>query len=491
VLGTAEMPVVVQSSSDEGVRVMIETPEDFQRLIEEFYPYRHRFETFRRLPTAGRRAEELLGELRWMAETEDEMGHRGRVSGSLYHGDPAHYAMLTEAFGLFAHANVLQRDMYPSATKFEAEIVAMTAAMLHGEGAAGVCGVLTGGGTESLLTQLLAYRDLARAERGVTDPEVIVPVTAHCALDKAGHYFGIRVVHAPLGADWRVDVDWVAEHVTADTVALLGSAGNYPHGVIDPIEDLAAVARQHGIGLHVDACLGGFILPWAQRLGYDVPPFDFAVPGVTSISADTHKFGYGLKGTSVLLYRDRDLRRQQYFAVADWPGGMYLSPGMAGSRSGGLIASTWAAMLALGEEGYLAAAQDILATADTLRTGVAAIEDLRLLGTSPFMVAFAGAREELDVYAVNDELIARGWRLNGVQRPPGLHFCVTRPNTAPGVTEDFLTDLRAAVEAARGRPPGSARSGALYGLSASGVQGERAARMLLTAALDAFYEPAP
>lgn len=483
---------------------MIETPEDFQRLIEEFYPYRHRFETFRRLPAAGRPAEELLDELRWMARTEDEIGHRGRVSGSLYHGDPAHYAMLTEAFGLFAHANVLQRDMYPSATKFEAEIVAMTAAMLHGEGSAGVCGVLTGGGTESLLTQLLAYRDLARAERGVRDPEVIVPVTAHCALDKAGHYFGVRVVHAPLGPDWRVDVDWVADHVTPDTIALLGSAGNYPHGVIDPIEDLAAVAQRHGIGLHVDACLGGFILPWAQRLGHDVPPFDFAVPGVTSISADTHKFGYGLKGTSVLLYRDRDLRRQQYFAVADWPGGMYLSPGMAGSRSGGLIASTWAAMLALGEQGYLDAAAAILRTADTLRNGVAAMPELRLLGTSPFMVAFAAADPPdgtggddgpaapgLDIYAVNDELIARGWRLNGVQRPPGLHFCITRPNTAPGVIEAFLADLAAAVEAARGRPPGSARSGALYGLSSSGIQGEDAARMLLTAALDAFYEPAP
>jgi glutamate/tyrosine decarboxylase-like PLP-dependent enzyme len=470
---------------------VFDSPEELQRLIEEFYPYRERFETLRRLPGKGRPAEEILADLRWMADIEDEQGHRGQVSGSLYHGDPAHYAFLTEAFGMFAHANVLQRDMYPSATKFEAEIVAMTAGMLHADAAPGVCGVLTGGGTESLLTQLLTYRDAARAERGVTDPEVIIPETAHCALDKAGHYFGVRVLHAPLADNWQVDVDWVADHITPNTIALLGSAGNYPHGVIDPIAELADLALRHGIGLHVDGCLGGFILPWAQRLGYDVPAFDFALPGVTSISADTHKFGYGLKGTSVLLYRSRELRRHQYFAAADWQGGMYISPGMAGSRSGGLIASTWAAMVRLGEEGYLAAARDILSTADRLRAGVQGVDGLRLIGHSPFMVAFTSAEPDLDIYAVNDELLARGWRMNGVQRPPGLHFCVTRPNTAPGVVDRFLADLTDGVTAARGRPPGSARSGALYGLSGAGPAGLAAAQQLLTTALDAFYDPAP
>jgi glutamate/tyrosine decarboxylase-like PLP-dependent enzyme len=470
---------------------VFDSPEELQRLVEEFYPYRHRFETVRRLPAAGRPRQEVLAELRWMADTEDEIGHRGQVSGSLYHGDPEHYAFLTEAFGMFAHANVLQRDMYPSATKFEAEIVAMTAAMLHGDPATGVCGVLTGGGSESLLTQMLTYRDAARAERGVTEPEVIIPESAHCSLDKAGHYFGVRVLHAPLTDSWQVDVDWVADHVGPNTIALVGSAGNYPHGVIDPIPQLAAVAQRHGIGLHVDGCLGGFILPWALRLGYDVPGFDFAVPGVTSISADTHKFGYGLKGTGVLLYASRELRRHQYFASADWQGGLYMSPGMAGSRSGGLIASTWAAMVTLGEEGYLAAARDILATADRLRAGVEAVPGLRLIGRSPFLVAFTSADPELDVFAVNDELIGRGWRLNGLQRPPGLHFCVTRPNTAPGVPDRFLQDLQDAVGAARGKPAGSARSGALYGLSGAGPAGVSMAQGLLATALDAFYDPAP
>ncbi|HEY6797813.1 MAG TPA: aminotransferase class V-fold PLP-dependent enzyme [Kineosporiaceae bacterium] len=470
---------------------MFESPDELARLIDEFYPYRNRFETIRRLPTLGRPAQDVLDELTWMAEAEDEQGHRGQVSGSLYHGGAEHYAVLHQAFAAFAHANVLQRDMYPSATKFEAEIVAMTTGMLHGDAAPDVCGVLTGGGSESLITQVLTYRDHARQERGVTDPELIVPETAHCALDKAGHYFGVRIVRAPLSDDLSVDVGWVADHVSRNTIALFGSAGSYPHGVIDPIAELGEIAQRHGIGLHVDGCLGGFILPWAARLGYDVPDFDFVVPGVTSISADTHKYGYGLKGASVLLYRTRELRRHQYFATGDWQGGLYISPGMAGSRSGGLIASTWAAMVTLGEDGYLAAAREILAAADRIRTGVEATDGLRLLGRSPFLVAFASTDDDLDIFCVNDELIARGWRLNGLQRPAGLRFCVALPNAAPGVTDRFVADLAASVSAARGRVPGSARSGALYGLAGSGAAGAGQLQDLLATALDAFYEPAP
>lgn len=468
---------------------MFDTPEEIQRLIEEFYPYRERFETIRRLPERGRGRDEVLAELRWMAGREDEKGNRGQVSGSLYHGDPEHYAFLVEAFGLFAHANVLQRDMYPSATKFEAEIVAMTAGLLHGEAAPDVCGVLTSGGSESLITQLLTYRDAAHAERGITAPEVIVPVTAHCSLQKAAHYFGITLLPAPVGGDFRVDVDWVADNVTPNTIALVGSAGNYPHGLIDPIPDLGRIALGHGIGLHVDGCMGGYLLPWGERLGYDVPAFDFRVPGVTSISADPHKYGYGLKGTGVLLYASKDLRRHQYFTAADWPGGMYISPGMAGSRSGGLIASTWAAMVSLGEQGYLEIARRVFDTAARLRSGVAAIDGLHVLGDPLFIIAFGS--DEVDIFHVNDFVAERGWRLNGLQAPPAVHFCVTRPNTEPGVVDRFLADLADGVDYARTRPSGTARSGALYGLSGAGPDGLTMARTLLSGALDAFYEPAP
>ncbi len=454
----------------------------------DFYPYRERFEKYHRLPAEGRDRKSILDELATMAREEDRIADAGHVSGSIYHGDHDHYAFLTEAFRLFAHANVLQRDMYPSATKLEAEIVAMTAAMLHGEAAPEVCGVVTFGGTESLINPLLAYRDRARAERGIAEPEVIVPITAHPALDKGAHLLGITLVKAPLRDDWVVDAGWVREHVNANTIALVGSAANYAHGLIDPIWELSEIALEHDIGLHVDGCLGGFILPWGERLGYGIPPFDFRVPGVTSISADTHKYGYALKGTSVLLYRTPALRRYQYFTQPDWPGGIYFSPGLSGSRSGGIVAATWAAMVSLGERGYLEVADRIFRTAREIREAVAVIPELEVIGDPTFLVAFRS--RELDIFQVNDGLIDLGWRLNALQLPPALHFCVTRPNTAPGVAAQFARDLRAAVDYAKRPAQESARSGALYGLGGTPA-GNEALETLFGAALDAMYEVAP
>jgi sphinganine-1-phosphate aldolase len=452
----------------------------------DFYPYRARFKTYERLEPAGRDRQSILEELATMAHEEDRIADLGRVSGSIYHGGHDHYAFLTEAFRLFAHANVLQRDMYPSATKLEAEIVAMTAAMLHGD--AGVCGVVTFGGTESLINPMLVYRDRGRAEKGIAEPEVIIPVTAHVALEKAGHLLGIKVLKAPLTDKWVVDVDWVRDHITRNTVALVGSAANYAHGLIDPIERLSDVALEHNIGLHVDGCLGGFILPWGERLGLEIPRFDFRVPGVTSMSADTHKYGYALKGTSVLLYRNSDLRRYQYFNFTDWPGGIYFSPGLSGSRSGGIVAATWAAMVSLGERGYLEVAKGIFDVAATIRRGIDAIPELEVIGNPTFLVAFRA--RELNIYHINDHLIAKGWRLNALQLPAALHFCVTRPNTAPGVADAFTADLRDAVEYAKHPARSEPKSGALYGLGGT-PEGNEILNTLFTAALDAMYEVAP
>ncbi len=459
--------------------------EDGNGSLIDFYPYRRRFKTYDRLAPDGRDRQSILDELAAMAHEEDRIADLGHVSGSIYHGGHDHYAFLTEAFRLFAHANVLQRDMYPSATKLEAEIVAMTAAMLHADVA---CGVVTFGGTESLINPMLVYRDRGRAEKGVTEPEVIIPATAHVALEKAGHLLGIKVIKAPLTKEWVVDVDWVHDHVTKNTVALVGSAANYAHGLIDPIERLSKIALEHDLGLHVDGCLGGFILPWGERLGYDIPFFDFRVPGVTSISADTHKYGYALKGTSVLLYRNSDLRRYQYFNFTDWPGGIYFSPGLSGSRSGGIVAATWAAMVSLGENGYLEVAKKIFETAATIRRGIDAITELEVIGNPTFLVAFRSP--ELNIYHVNDHLIAKGWRLNALQLPAALHFCVTRPNTPPGVADAFLADLRDAVEYAKHPARPEPKSGALYGLGGT-PEGNEILHTLFVAALDAMYEVAP
>ena len=348
-----------------------------------------------------------------MAHAEDALGDKGTVSGSIYAGDHAHYHFLGQVFDLYSHANVLQRDMYPSATKFEGEIIAMTSDLLHGTG----IGVVTSGGSESLMTALYSYREEARAERGVTRPNLVMPVTAHCSLDKGAHWMDVEMRHAPSPTRYVADVAAMADLVDDQTVAIVGSAGNYAHGLIDPIEEMAELARSRGIGLHVDGCLGGWLLPWVERLGYDVPPWDFRVPGVTSISADTHKYGYALKGSSVLLYRERALRKRQYFTFPTWPGGLYVSPGFAGSRSGGILASTWAALVATGESGYLAAADAIMRTATTIKEGIREIPELEVIGDPLFLIAFKAA-DDLDIYLVNDSLIAQGWRMIALQKPP-------------------------------------------------------------------------
>jgi len=428
------------------------------------HPYEDRFGTIRAMPEQGRPREEILEELRWMGATEDEVWQTGRCSGTMYCGDMEHYAFLTQAFQPFAHVNVLQRDMCPSATKFESEIIAMTLDMLHGDAATdgSPCGSVTSGGTDSIVTAMLAYRDQARADKGITAPQVILPVTAHPAFDKACHLFGIEGVKAPIDPDTTlVDVDFVRDHIGPNTIALVGSAGNYPYGTVDDIAALSDLAVEHGIGLHVDGCLGGFILPWGQELGYDIPVFDFRLPGVTSISADTHKYGYGLKGTSVLSYRTKELRSHQYFTSTEWTGGKYLSPGLAGSRSGGLIAATWASMISLGREGYLGYAKAIFETSYAMQDAVTSHPELRLMGSPTWCFSFTS--DDFDIYHVNDFMKERGWRFNGQQYPNAVHMCVTRPQTQPGVVEAFRTDLAEAVEYAKNPPVETPFSGAIYG----------------------------
>ena len=460
-----------------------------EQFLDDLYPYRNETETFRQIPETGRPARDVLAEVRSFARREDAMGDEGRVSGSLYSGDHAHYAVLAEVFEEFAHVNVLQRDMYPSATKFEAEVIAMVADMLHGrQDGVDACGVLTSGGSESLITALYAYREWAAAERGISRPNIVMPRTAHVALDKGAHWLGIEVRHAPLTDGYVADVQSMGDLMDDNTIALVGSAANYAHGLIDPIEDLGRLASERGVGLHVDGCLGGFILPWIEENGIDMPLWDYRVPGVTSISADTHKYGYALKGTSVLTYRSKELRAHQWFAYPDWPGGLYVSPGFAGSRSGGLIASTWASLVLTGREGYLAAARDIYSAAQRIVRGIREIPQLQVIGEPTFLVAFGS--EELDIYLVNDELKRRGWRMNALQLPPALHFCVTRPNTPDAVVDAFLADLRASVDFAAANAGTASESGALYGFSGS-IDGNATITTLMAGYLDALHDPAP
>ena len=440
------------------------------------YPYAARFGVIDEFPKQGRPRDEILSELRTMAKEEDDFWQTGQCSGTMYCGDTSHYEFLNEAFALYSHVNALQRDICPSATRFEGEITAMALDLMHASAVQehhpgeSPRGSVTSGGTDSILTSVLMHRDKARAEKGITAPEMILPRTAHPAFDKGAHLFGLKLIHAPVHEDTtRVDMDFVREHVNENTVLLVGSAGNYPYGTIDPIDELSDLAVERDVGLHVDGCLGGFILPWGEQLGYDIPVFDFRLPGVTTISADTHKFGFGLKGTSVLLFRDKSFRNHAYFMTPDWPGGKYNSPGIAGSRSGGLLAATWASMVSLGREGYLGYAKAIFETAFAMQDIVRSHEELRMMGDPTFCFSFTSDR--FDIYHLNDFMHGRGWRFNGQQYPNAIHMCVTRPQTQPGVVEKFGEDLAAAVAYALDPPTEKPKSGAIYGGVPKGVPG--------------------
>lgn len=441
--------------------------------MDAAYPYAERYGVNRSLPGRGRPRAEVLAELAEIAAGEDAFWETGKCSGTMYCGDHGHYQFLAQAFGRFAHVNALQRDMCPSMSKFEGEIIAMTLDLLNAGAVTdgSPAGIVSTGGTGSILHAMLAYREHARAERGVTAPNVIKPETAHPAFDKACHLFGIELRTAPVDpVTMQADVSRIAGHIDGNTVALVGSACTYGYGTIDPVGELSALALERGTGLHVDGCLGGFILPFGQELGYDIPVYDFRLPGVTSISADTHKYGYAFKGSSVVAFRDRQLRNAQYFYLTGWSGGKYCSPGIEGSRSGGLLAATWAGMVNLGREGYLRYARDIFETSARMQEAVRSHPELRILGQPTFLFSFTS--DEFDVYHVNDFMRQRGWRFNGQQYPNALHMAVTRPQTQPGVAEAFAADLAEAVGYAREHAGEPASSGAIYGGVADGMTPE-------------------
>ncbi|MCB8955751.1 MAG: aspartate aminotransferase family protein [Nocardioides sp.] len=442
------------------------------------FPYAERFPVNRRLPEHGRPREEVLAELRTMAREEDATWETGKCSGTMYSGDHEHYAYLNEVFGLFAHVNVLQRDMCPSATKFEGEVIAMALDLMHADTVEGTtpAGLVTSGGTDSILHAMLSYREHAAKVRGIDGstgrPNIVKPETAHPAFDKAAHLLGLELRVVPVTDDTTVDPAAVAERIDARTIGIIGSACNYGYGTIDPIADLGRLALERDVPLHVDGCLGGFILPFGEQLGYDVPPFDFRVPGVTTISADTHKYGYAFKGTSTLLFRDKAYRNAQYFQLVGWSGGKYMSPSIAGSRSGGLLAATWAAMVEYGREGYLEHARAIFSTAERMKSAVRSHPELRILGSPTFCFSFTS--DAFDIYHVADFMRERGWRFNGQQYPNAIHMAVTGPQTRPGLVEQFEADLAEAVPYAveRTATGAEALSGAIYGGVAGGLTDE-------------------
>ena len=445
-------------------RIEKEFDEVMEGLETSIKPYKDKYASFTRLPEGGRDRADILHEMEEMHLEEENAWKDGFVSGAVYHGDAEHIAFLNQVYAINSQSNPLHPEVWPSIAKFESEIVAMTADMLGGEGQ-DIRGTVSSGGTESILLAIKTYRDWAREKMGITSPEVILPISAHAAFDKACQYFHIQPIFVPLDPSYRANISATEKAITNNTILIVGSAPSFPHGAIDPIQELSGLALAHGIGFHTDACLGGFVLPWAEKLGYPVPLFDFRLPGVTSISADTHKYGYAAKGTSVVLYRSRELLHHQYYTATEWPGGLYSSPTFAGSRPGALSAACWAAMVSIGAKGYLDATKRILETAATIKEGIRNIPELRLLGDPLFVVAFAS--DTLDIYKVLEVMSQKRWVLNGLHKPPCIHLCATLRHAQPGVAEKFLHDLQDAVAYVKEHPQEKGTMAPVYGMAAT------------------------
>ena len=376
------------------------------------------------------------GDVRWQD---------GRTFGMVYNGGPSVHEVAEAAAKLYLHENALNTKAFPSLGAIQAEVVGWTASLLHGPASA--AGFMTSGGTESILCAVLAARERGAKARGIATPHMVLAESAHAAFHKAAHIYGIRVTKTPVRADWTADVGAMAGAIERDTVLVVGSAPQYPQGVVDDIPAIAALAQSAGANCHVDACMGGFVLPFVELLGRPVPPWDFRIEGVTSISADVHKLGYAPKGASVILYRDKGLRAHQTFVFQDWLGGFYASPNLQGTRSGLPMAAAWAVMRHLGLEGYLKLTQATLTNADALRAGIRQIEGLRVLGDGAYhlvaMAADPASDLAIDMFALGDALLKRGWFHDRQGPPDTLHSTVSNSNT--GVIEHYLADLQASV----------------------------------------------
>lgn len=396
----------------------------------------------KRLRERGSSLDDVLAALRAL-KTGDADYHNARTWSLIYHAGPDVDAVLHAAADETLLENALNPMAFPSLREMQRDVVSIVNGLLHGDEDTG--GTMTSGGTESIFMAVKVARDRMRAERGVARGRIVVPRTAHPAFAKAAHYLDLELTQLPLREDLRTHADDLAPMLTDDTVLVAGSAPAYPFGMIDPIPEMAAVASERGIPFHVDACLGGLLLPFLERLGWRVPPWDFRVPGVSSISADVHKYGYGIKGASVVLHRPKSNLRYQVFQFSDWPGGLYGTQAFLGTKAAAPIAAAWAVLHYLGEEGYLRLAAQTAEAMQRLRSGIDTTPGLHVWGEPDMTVLAVGSRDR-NIFAIGDGLNARGWHFDRQEGPPALHFMVSPRHAL--VLDEFLADLAEAVASA-------------------------------------------
>uniref|UniRef100_A0AAR2JSE9 sphinganine-1-phosphate aldolase n=1 Tax=Pygocentrus nattereri TaxID=42514 RepID=A0AAR2JSE9_PYGNA len=415
------------------------------------------------LPAQGLSQKQVLDSIRQYQTLNEVQWTKGKVSGAVYWGDEKLTELLVKVYGEFAWSNPLHPDIFPGVRKMEAEVVRMTCSLFNG--GPDSCGTVTSGGTESILMACKAYRDLAY-ERGIKYPEIIAPVSVHAAFDKAANYFGMKLIHVPLDKKtMKADVKAMKRAISKNTAMLVCSAPQFPHGIIDPIVEVGKLAEKYNIPFHVDACLGGFLIVFMEKAGFKLEPFDFRIKSVTSISADTHKYGYAPKGSSVVLYRDKKYRHYQYFVAPDWQGGIYASPSMAGSRPGGIIAACWATMMHMGENGYVDATRKVVQTARTIAAGIRKIEGVFVFGNPEVSVVAIGSNV-FDIFRLSNALTSKSWNLNTLQFPSSIHICVTMLHTKPGVAEHFINDVKEEVAIIMKNPQEKTTGmGAIYGMA--------------------------
>ncbi|MFK8019977.1 MAG: aspartate aminotransferase family protein [Pseudomonadales bacterium] len=415
------------------------------------------------MPENGRDSSEIYSELDAFKE-RDPNYKEGKVWSLVYYLNEDHSDFLKESYHRFACENGLNPGAFKSLKQMESEVISATADILNGT--EDVCGVVTSGGTESCLMAVKTYRDMARETRRVKRPEMIIAESAHVAWFKASEYFGVKIRLVPLLDDFSPNLKKLKRMINRNTVMILASAPEYPHGTIDPIEAMGEIAQKHNIPLHVDACVGGFILPFMEMNGEELPLWDYRVPGVTSISADIHKYGYAAKGASTITYRNLDYLRYQMFVYEDWPGGVFASSALLGTRPGGAYAAAWSVLQYFGKQGYRELARDTWEAVSRMKAGVEAIPELEVMGNPQGpLFAYKSTSTKLNILAVGDQMDALGWQVNRNQYPSGLHAMVTAQHLK--VVDDYLADLNKAVDIVRANPAlGEQGSAATYGMIA-------------------------
>ena len=379
-------------------------------------------------------------------KADDIDWRHGRAPMFVFYADDEHNQVIKDAYNEYFTENALGAGRaFPSLARLEEEVVAMACEILHGGPDAG--GGITSGGSESIFLAVKTARDYARATRpDLQKPNMVLPETGHPAYYKAAHFMDLEVIQVPMRADFRTDVEAMAAAVNENTFFTLGSAPSFSHGTYDPIDELGAMALEKGIWLHVDACVGGFIAPAVRRLGYDVPAHDFAVSGVSSISADLHKMGFAAKPASCILYRDGAMMEHQRYAFTDWPRGVYDTPNITGTRPGGAVAAAWAALKFLGENGYDEIARVVMDTRQRLEDGIGAIDGLKMIGDPELNIISYGS-DSLDIHAIADRLGERGWLVGRNKTPPAIQFMLVPVHAE--MVDDYLRDLAEVTETVR------------------------------------------